>query len=410
MAREMKKNAIKSALILMALCFSFGMDGDVIAQKRERQLKFNIRVCARLRPLPQDAVTQRSRVVIPLHQRLQLIQSRQHCNRTDSLRRLWEPRGGLTDAWARANATGPRGAEEEVDREDEDVEMEQSGRGDGGFRETDADQEVSACILSTAGGDCGHVLMCCPSGGGIRRFAMDHVLTVAATQAETYAATANEAVKQFLAGQNACIFAYGQTGSGKSHSMFGATDEASCSVTSTAQDACAEAGIVPRACSEVLAEASAIRARGGRASVSLSFVELYGETITDLLADDAHLDADAHTPSTDASMQSVAAAARCSAVGPKAVVAAAVLRGRHSTPLHTPEECAHALARGVSSRKRAATALNQRSSRAHTVIVLHLETCQAGLTATQGALDNAALDTRVGEQSEGPGFVATKSH
>jgi len=400
-AMAVKKNAIrKSALILISVCVSFAMDGDVIAQKRERQLKFNIRVCARLRPLPQDAVTQRSRVVIPLHQRLQLIQSRQHCNRTDSLRRLWEPRGGLTDAWARANATVPRGAEVEVDREDEDVEMEQSGRGDGGFRETDADQEVSACILATAGGEGGHVLMCCPSGGGIRRFTMDNVLTVAATQAETYAATANEAVKQFLAGQNACIFAYGQTGSGKSHSMFGATDEASCSVTSSAQDACAEAGIVPRACSEVLAEASAIRARGGRASVSLSFVELYGETITDLLADDAH------TPSTDASLQSVAAAARCSAVGPKAVVAAAVLRGRHSTPLHCAEECAQALARGVSSRKRAATALNQRSSRAHTVIVLHLETCQVGLAATQGALDNAALDTRVGEQSEGPGFVA----
>jgi len=328
-----------------------------------RERKYNIRVCARLRPLGAEALASaseagRGHVVLPLHQRLQLIQATEHCNRTESQRRLWESRGGLPDAWTAAAAKVPRDA-------GDDAAMEEDRDG-GGWRAKEADQGVSACVLSTAGGPGGHVLMCCPAGAGIRRFAMDHVLTDAASQEETYVAAAGEAVQRFIAGQNACIFAYGQTGSGKSHTMFGATDETSYAVPLSAAGACAEAGVVPRACGQVLAEARAISESGGHASVSLSMVELYGESITDLLA-----------------QQPVTGNATGTIIGrQKPIVAAAVLRGRHSVPVHTHEECAAALARGISNRKRAATAMNDHSSRAHTAIILHLKTsCAPNKTA-----------------------------
>lgn len=326
-------------LALIALVFA---SGDSIAGDAQR--KFSIRVCARLRPLPPDgaAAHDRARVVLPLHQRLQLIQAHERCNRTESQRRLWEPRGGLTDAWAAANVVHDK---ETAGGDGADIEMKE-GADEGGWRETEADQGIGACILSAAAGNDGHVLMCCPAGAGVRRFAMDHVLTSASTQEETYAAAASEVVRQFLAGQNACIFAYGQTGSGKSHTMFGATDEASSAVPSCAAEACAEAGIVPRACSEILAEARSICDRGGHASVSLSFVELYGESINDLLSNQPDSEAATAPPAPEPSTTSAAPR-------PKAIVAAAVLRGRHAVSVRTPAECSVALAHGIRNRKRA---------------------------------------------------------
>lgn len=343
---------VLTVMLLMASRDSLGSSGGA-APARER--RYNIRVCARLRPLAAEALSAaaqaaRDRVVLPLHQRLQLIQATKHCNRTESQRRLWESRGGLPDAWKAAAAKVPRNAGADADAAISEA------RDEGGWRAKETDQGVSACVLSTAGGNTGHVLMCCPAGAGIRRFAMDHVLTDTASQEETYAAAAGQTVQQFIAGQNACIFAYGQTGSGKSHTMFGASDEASCAVPSSAACASPEAGIVPRACGQVLAEARAICESGGHASVLLSIVELYGESITDLLADDP----DTGNPAGTGRQ--------------KPIVAAAVLRGRHAVSVHTHEDCAATLARGISNRKRAATAMNDHSSRAHTVIVLHLET------------------------------------
>jgi hypothetical protein len=332
--------------LVLAAASGVGAGGSASAQPGWERA-YSVRVCARLRPLPPDEASatgaqQRKPVVLPLHQRLQLLRASQRCNQTDAQRRLWESRGGLADPYVAAAVKVPRG-------EDADVEMADAGA-TGGWREREGDGEgVSACILSSAGGAAGHILMCCPAGAGIREFAMDHVLTADASQQDTYAAAAVECVQRFLAGQNACIFAYGQTGSGKSHAMFGASDEAASSVSSTA-DSCPDAsGIVPRACGDVLAEATAILARGGSASVSLTFVELYGETISDLLAD--RPDPAAAPPPASTALSSSPPPARRAADGrARPILAPAVLRGRHAVPVQTPEECAAVLAHGLRNR------------------------------------------------------------
>jgi len=307
--------------------------------------KYTVRVAARLRPLPLnrdetaaapapggDARTGRA-AVLPLHQRLQLIQAREACSHSESRRWLWQSRGGQRDAWAAAEAKVP-------DSRRADGEMADDAGG-GGWQPTEADGIVRPCVLSADAGEGGHVLMCCPSGAGIRRFGMDHVLTESASQEDAYRAAAGDTVKEFLGGRSACIFAYGQTGSGKSHTIFGATDESACAVASCASAACTEAGVVPRACSEVLAEARSICARGGVARVSLSMVELFGEVITNLLA-----------PKDEAEVPTPLAAPRLQArrTRQKPIMASAVLRGMHALPVNSPENCAALLAQGMNLR------------------------------------------------------------
>lgn len=310
--------------------------------------KYSVRVSARLRPLPRDdtpatsaANDAQSKVVLPLHQRLQLIQAREQCSRTDSRRLLWQSRGGQQDAWAAAEARVPsQGTTRKVD---DDEEMGEDG---GGWRPTDVDGAARACVLSAEAGEGGHVLMCCPAGAGIRRFSMDHVLPECASQEETYLAAAGDAVKEFLEGRSACIFAYGQTGSGKTHTIFGATDESACAVSNVAAAACSEAGIIPRACSQVLAESRKICARGGVARVSLSMLELYGEAITDLLAPEDEADRDATSLPPAAEPKARSAGKK----GKRPIMAAAVLRGMHARPVQTPEECEELLEQGFKHR------------------------------------------------------------
>ena len=351
-----------------------------------------VRVVARLRPLPQQEDTPanpRQRTVLPLHQRLQLIQAREQCNRTASRRRLWEPRGGRADAWMSAQARVP-----EQGGDDERMSEAEAG----GWRETEADAALNACVLSAASGENGHVLMCCPAGAGIRQFALDHVLSAGASQADTYVAAAAEAVRQFVGGRHACIFAYGQTGSGKSHTIFGASDKASAAVPPSDAAADPAAGIVPRACSDVLAAARELRARGGSVKVSISLLELYGESITNLLAVAEDPTLAAPPGSSAGGGTGTAACTSTPGIGAgiavpvpngqphrKPVVAAGVLRGRYATAVESEHECSALLLRGLSARRRAATAMNERSSRAHTVLVLHLHEYGAEEASPGGA-------------------------
>ena len=102
--------------------------------------KYSVRVSARLRPLPRDdtpatsaANDAQSKVVLPLHQRLQLIQAREQCSRTDSRRLLWQSRGGQQDAWAAAEARVPsQGTTRKVDDDEEmgEEEIEEEGVSD----------------------------------------------------------------------------------------------------------------------------------------------------------------------------------------------------------------------------------------------------------------------------------------
>ncbi|KAK8767841.1 hypothetical protein V5799_005378 [Amblyomma americanum] len=98
-------------------------------------------------------------------------------------------------------------------------------------------------------------------------FSFDRVFPGAASQATVYAEV-SELVQSTLDGYNVCIFAYGQTGAGKTHSMEG--DEEG-----------EHRGIIPRALHQVF-EASQKQPHWTYTMVA-SFVEVYNETLRDLL-------------------------------------------------------------------------------------------------------------------------------
>lgn len=83
-------------------------------------------------------------------------------------------------------------------------------------------------------------------------------------------------------GYNVCLFAYGQTGSGKSYSMMGS--EVNQNVESLVLPE--GAGIIPRFCHQVFSRAS--ENEDLLTSVEISYFEIYNEKIHDLLASNAN--------------------------------------------------------------------------------------------------------------------------
>lgn len=118
------------------------------------------------------------------------------------------------------------------------------------------------------------------------RFTFDRVFDPSTTQAQLYTAVVQPLVDKCLQGYNATIFAYGQTGSGKTHTILGPADSwmsynASGPTESTA-------GVLPRALHALFqALENQVDPNDPAAftySVTLQFLEVYGEDLRDLLA------------------------------------------------------------------------------------------------------------------------------
>ncbi|KAJ0246977.1 Kinesin-like protein KIN-UC [Hirschfeldia incana] len=100
-------------------------------------------------------------------------------------------------------------------------------------------------------------------------YRFDEVFTDTASQKRVYEGVAKPVVEGVLSGYNGTIMAYGQTGTGKTYT-----------VGKIGKDDAAERGIMVRAIEDILASASS----DSSVSVEISFLQLYMETIQDLLA------------------------------------------------------------------------------------------------------------------------------
>lgn len=107
-------------------------------------------------------------------------------------------------------------------------------------------------------------------------FTFDRVFSPKASQQECFEEI-SQLVQSALDGFNVCIFAYGQTGSGKTFTMQGPTfptEETS--------------GMIPRAVQQIYQVVQQLKQFGWEYSMEGQFLEIYNETINDLLGNSSN--------------------------------------------------------------------------------------------------------------------------
>ncbi|CAJ1378317.1 unnamed protein product, partial [Effrenium voratum] len=213
----------------------------------------------------------------------------------------------------------------------------------------EADIDVRCSILSVQE-EKGAVLAV-TKNSGLHEFALDRVFGEHTAQQDVYNRAAKRLVMEFLNGTSASIICYGQTASGKTHTMFGPHG-----LDFTAGDL---RGLVPRTCAEVLEAVARWRHRGLEVRLSASYVELYGSEVSDLLREGQVVG-----QGREGRYAAVRATDR---VGHRYV-----LDGHTEWNIRSLEELRELLQHGDEAKRRAATAMNERSTRAHTVFVLSL--------------------------------------
>ncbi|XP_042463003.1 kinesin-like protein KIN-5C isoform X1 [Zingiber officinale] len=111
-----------------------------------------------------------------------------------------------------------------------------------------------------------------------RVFTFDKVFGPKARQKDLYDQAVVPIVREVLEGFNCTIFAYGQTGTGKTYTMEGECRKAKSGPKGQLP---ADAGVIPRAVKQIF---DTLESQNAEYSVKVTFLELYNEEITDLLA------------------------------------------------------------------------------------------------------------------------------
>jgi len=299
---------------------------------------FSVKVCARFRPKVATAggnETDASQVVLPLYQRIQLVKAAQGpaCTTSEAMKIIMTERGRppiadpYQDAAVRCRET-----------------KSESTSGREGVREGGRKVEHKVQVLEV--NEAKGTVLTVGQGVGLREFSFEKVFDLQAEQETVYVESSQRMVMDFMNGYNGAVIVYGQTGSGKTHTMFGPDTE---SLTKHSESALRMAGIVPRACQEVL-QAMETRSRDLEitSSLSISYIEVFGSEMFDLLKEGELVG------------QSRVAGQRY------------VLDGGAAEEVCNMTEVRKLLARGELHKRRAATAMNERSSRAHSVIIMTL--------------------------------------
>lgn len=227
-----------------------------------------------------------------------------------------------------------------------------------------------------------------------KTYAFDRVFGPAASQAEVYDEAVRPVVDEVLRGFNCTIFAYGQTGTGKTYTMEGGDGFAASARNASPPES---AGIVPRAVSQIFDH---LRAEAQEFSVKFTFLELYNEEITDLLAEPSGghhpNNPEAGNPtgggpsSDDTAAQSGSSSFAPASQGASRSAHHALMedgrggvsvRNLEEAEARTPGEIFARLTRGVGRRRTAETLCNAHSSRSHSVFTL---TVRAKTTSEEG--------------------------
>lgn len=177
---------------------------------------------------------------------------------------------------------------------------------------------------------------------GNRRFAFDAVFAPETTQEDVYSASVASLVEALFEGYNATVLAYGQTGAGKTHTM----GSGNCRNVEDER-----IGIIPRSARDIF-RLAAESAQAREVDIKVSFIEVYNESIRDLL----HPAARGRPPIQIRE----APGSRIQLVG----VREERVRNYH--------EMMRYLERGSVSRTTGSTLMNQQSSRSHAIFTVNI--------------------------------------
>ncbi|KAH9000134.1 kinesin-domain-containing protein [Lactarius akahatsu] len=182
----------------------------------------------------------------------------------------------------------------------------------------------------------------CESATGQERketwnFSFDRVFEPQCTQEEVFEEI-SQLAQSCTDGYNVCIFAYGQTGSGKSFTMEGGSTNET-------------VGMIPRAVEQVFQVTEELKSKGWEYTLEGQFLEIYNETINDLLGK-GEFDKKKHEIKHEK--------------GSTRVTDVVVQQ------LRSPAQVRSLLALANSRRTVAATLMNERSSRSHSVFTLRI--------------------------------------
>ncbi|KAL5209439.1 hypothetical protein ABZP36_005062 [Zizania latifolia] len=182
-----------------------------------------------------------------------------------------------------------------------------------------------------------------------KTFTFDRVFGPKAQQRAIYDHAVAPIVNDVLEGYNCTVFAFGQTGTGKTYTMEGEMRQKVGELSATA-------GVIPRAVRHIF---DVLEARKADYSMKVTFLELYNEDITDLLAteDQSRFPED---------RQKRAISLMEDGKG------GAVIRGLEEIVVYSPSEIYSLLEHGSARRRTADTALNKQSSRSHAVFSIYI--------------------------------------
>ncbi|XP_050233061.1 kinesin-like protein KIN-5D [Mercurialis annua] len=187
-----------------------------------------------------------------------------------------------------------------------------------------------------------------------RTFLFDKVFGPTSQQKDLYDMAVAPIVFEVLEGYNCTIFAYGQTGTGKTYTMEGGGRKKNGEFPS-------DAGVIPRAVKQIF---DILEAQNAEYSMKVTFLELYNEEISDLLA------LEETTKFVDDKSKKPIALMEDGKGG-------VFVRGLEEEIVCTANEIYKILEKGSAKRRTAETLLNKQSSRSHSIfsITIHTKEC-----------------------------------
>ncbi|XP_044027762.1 kinesin-like protein KIFC1 [Siniperca chuatsi] len=206
-------------------------------------------------------------------------------------------------------------------------------------------------------------------------FSFDRVFGPQASQQEVFEEI-SLLVQSALDGYNVCCFAYGQTGSGKTYTMEGDEFDAT-------------RGVIPRAVLQIFRAAEKLGAEGWEFTFTASFVEIYNETLRDLLYTGKASKRPEHEIRKSTNNE-------------------VTITNLTYEKVSNEDQVLGLIALANQNRSTAQTAQNDRSSRSHSVFQLDIEGANAGrdvkCKSTLCLVDLAGSERMLKSQSQGERF------